>query len=161
MKSVLVYIAGPVTKGDTSDNVVKAHQAAMALIRCGVPCICPHDTCFWGNSLLVNRAMGGPRHSFVPDVMKGVADWYGMDLMILARCDALLRLSGESEGADNEVARAKELGFPIFHSVEEAVAWANEREAERLEQSQSRSSSQEKPDGKEARQEAPKQAAPQ
>jgi hypothetical protein len=33
---------------------------------------------------------------------------------LLARCDALLRIPGESRGADLDVARAKELGLPVY-----------------------------------------------
>lgn len=33
-------------------------------------------------------------------------------------CDAVLRLAGESEGADAEVALAKELGIPVYYSVD-------------------------------------------
>lgn len=36
--------------------------------------------------------------------------------------DALLRLPGESKGADMEVARANEIGVPVYHSIEELQA---------------------------------------
>jgi hypothetical protein len=32
-------------------------------------------------------------------------------------CDAILRLPGESAGADEEVKLAKELGKPVFYSI--------------------------------------------
>jgi hypothetical protein len=38
---------------------------------------------------------------------------------LLARCDALLRIAGESRGADLDVARARELGLPVFRDVNE------------------------------------------
>lgn len=33
---------------------------------------------------------------------------------LIARCDALLRIPGESRGADLDVARAQELGLPVY-----------------------------------------------
>lgn len=38
---------------------------------------------------------------------------------LLERCDAVLRLSGESKGADADVARARALGLPVFTSIDE------------------------------------------
>jgi len=38
---------------------------------------------------------------------------------LLACCDAVLRIPGESRGADLEVARARRLGLPIFTDVSE------------------------------------------
>lgn len=49
--------------------------------------------------------------------------WYQMDLVIVAHCDGLLRLPGESVGADLEVAEARRLSLPVFFSVDEVVNW--------------------------------------
>jgi len=38
---------------------------------------------------------------------------------LLGRCDAVLRIAGESRGADLDVTRARELGLPIYHDVSE------------------------------------------
>ena len=38
---------------------------------------------------------------------------------LLQHCDAVLRLPGESRGADQDVAIAQERGLPIFHQVED------------------------------------------
>ena len=38
---------------------------------------------------------------------------------LLERCDAVLRLPGESRGADLDVARARELGLPVYFSIDE------------------------------------------
>ena len=38
---------------------------------------------------------------------------------ILAKCDAVLRLEGESKGADEDVRVAKERGLPIFFQLED------------------------------------------
>ena len=47
--------------------------------------------------------------------------WLRWGLAILARCDAVVRLPGESAGADREVALATALGKPVYLSVEEAI----------------------------------------
>lgn len=38
---------------------------------------------------------------------------------LLAHCDAVLRLPGESTGADNDVRIARERGIPVYHSIAE------------------------------------------
>lgn len=41
---------------------------------------------------------------------------------LLQHCDAVLRLPGESAGADNDVAIALERGLPVYHRIEEIPA---------------------------------------
>jgi hypothetical protein len=38
---------------------------------------------------------------------------------LLQHCDAVLRLPGESTGADNDVRIAHERGIPVYHSIDE------------------------------------------
>jgi hypothetical protein len=38
---------------------------------------------------------------------------------LLQRCDAVLRLPGESRGADQDVAIAEARGIPVYHSLDE------------------------------------------
>ena len=47
--------------------------------------------------------------------------WMEITTSWLAQCDALIRLSGESRGADLEVKLAEGMGIPWFHSVDELV----------------------------------------
>ena len=44
---------------------------------------------------------------------------YPVAARLLTRCDAVLRIPGESKGADQDVRIARERGLPVFHSVEE------------------------------------------
>lgn len=37
---------------------------------------------------------------------------------LLSRCDAVLRIAGASRGADLDVARARELGLPVYFDVD-------------------------------------------
>ena len=44
---------------------------------------------------------------------------YPVARRLLRRCDAVLRIAGESRGADQDVALARELGLPVFTDVSE------------------------------------------
>jgi len=44
-------------------------------------------------------------------------DWMELDETWLLACHGVLRLDGESEGADREVALAKERGIPVFYDT--------------------------------------------
>lgn len=97
---MIVYIAGPYTKGDVAQNVRNAILAADHLIGEGhVPYI-PHLTHFW--------------HLLSP---KPYEFWIDYDLLWLEKCDCILRLQGESAGADMEVVEATRLGKPVYHSI--------------------------------------------
>lgn len=124
MRDVLVYVAGPISKGDLLDNVRRAHEAGMSLLKAGLSAIVPHGSCFWGHTvtpcgkgLAAELSPHGTTH----------ADWLGVDLEIVRRCDAVLRLPGESKGADLEVGQALRLGLPVFFSVEEVISWVKWR----------------------------------
>lgn len=115
----LVYVAGPISQGDTLANVAQAHAAGLALLRAGLAAIVPHGSCFWGHQptacglgLVPSAHVDGLTH----------ADWVAMGLEVVRRCDAVVRLPGLSVGADLETAEARERGLPVFASVEEAVA---------------------------------------
>ena len=49
-------------------------------------------------------------------------DWLAVDFAWVEVSDALLRLPGDSVGADAEVRLASRLQIPLLHSVEEVVA---------------------------------------
>jgi hypothetical protein len=86
------------------DNIRNALDAADVLLNSGCTPIVPHLTYFW--------AMVHPHP---------VEDWLRMDMELLEVCDAVLRLPGKSEGADKEVARAREVGIPVFHNIPEVL----------------------------------------
>ncbi len=51
-------------------------------------------------------------------------DWIDLDLEWVKSCDCLLRLDGESKGADMEVALAESLGIPVFKTLYGLYKWA-------------------------------------
>ena len=97
-----VYIAGPYTVGDVALNVRNAILAAEELRWRGYVPSVPHLTHLW--------------HLVCPHE---VQFWYDYDLEWLKKCDCLLRLPGESKGADREEAWAERWGMPVYHSMEE------------------------------------------
>lgn len=46
-----------------------------------------------------------------------------MDLALIPRMDAVLRLPGESNGADGETALAQQLGIPVCEGWSALDAW--------------------------------------
>jgi hypothetical protein len=96
-----IYIAGPYTKGDVAVNVRNAYEAANRLADLGFAPFVPHATHFW--------------HMLFP---RPYEFWLELDNQFLPLCAAVLRLSGESSGADNEVNLAETLGIPVFTSIE-------------------------------------------
>ena len=99
-----VYIAGPYTIGDTAINVRNSIKVANALADLGFAPYVPHFTHFW--------------HMMYP---RDYQFWLDLDNQFLPCCDAVLRIPGESNGADKEVGYALELGIPIFYSLNELV----------------------------------------
>lgn len=129
-RHILIYVAGPISRGDLMENVRKAHEAGVALLKAGFSVIVPHGSCFWGNATGTCSVAGvpWPPTAFVPEVLPSGTthdDWYKMDLEIVSRCDGVLRLEGESVGADLEVEQARRLGLPVFSCVEDVITWAS------------------------------------
>lgn len=98
-----VYIAGPMSKGDTVDNLSAALKAMRELVRLGYAPLCPQLSFF--------------AEPFMREFTHG--DWLGIDLPWVAVADVVLRLPGESVGADMEVAKARQASIPIVSSIEE------------------------------------------
>lgn len=91
----LVYVAGPITR-DPFGCVRQAIGAYNALREQGcVPFL--------------------PQLSVIHEMVEHVPydEWLSYDFDMIRHCDALLRLDGESPGADLEVAFARSLGIPV------------------------------------------------
>jgi len=96
-KPPLVYIAGPYTRPDPIANTRRMVRIADALLPLGVTPLVPHMTLLW--HLVRPRPYGF---------------WLEYDLRLVERCDVLLRVPGESRGADAEVVHARELQIPVL-----------------------------------------------
>lgn len=109
---MLTYIAGPFSQGNTDANVRRAINAAAELDLHGIFSIVPHRN-------RLDELLGHERP---------YARWLAEDLDILVRCDAVLRIEGESPGADCECDTAEAAGIPVFTDVGALVAFRNKRE---------------------------------
>lgn len=129
-----VYIAGPISKGDLAANLNQATAAFVALAKAGFAPFCPHWSVYSKPAIETCLTSAIPSEPVVycyatrngNDEMTH-ADWIGIDLPWVAVSDAVLRLPGESAGADAETAHADSLGIPVFHSVAALVAALAER----------------------------------
>jgi nucleoside 2-deoxyribosyltransferase len=120
----VVYVAGPISRGDLCHNINQANRAFKELAEAGLAPLVPHWSCFSGGALV--SASGGSVFAFATVGGCGLphAEWIELDLAFVERSDALLRLPGESVGADAEVAHATAKGIPVFTSVEDVIRWA-------------------------------------
>jgi hypothetical protein len=101
-----VYIASPYSVGDPETNVRRQIDAADELINAG----------FYPYLPLLSHY----QHIIHPHDYE---TWVRLDNAWVSSCDALLRLPGESKGADDEVMLAFKWGLPIYHSVEDLVKY--------------------------------------
>lgn len=102
MTNIRVYVAGPMTKGDYMMNVRAAVDAAQVLRDLGFFPYMPQMTTLW--HMTYHRAY---------------EDWMVQDFEWLTACHALLRLPGESSGADREMGFAVAHAIPVFHSIDD------------------------------------------
>lgn len=102
LNGVRVYVAGPYTNPDPVVNTRAAIQAGDVLLRHGFVPFVPHLTLLF--------------HLVCP---RPYEDWLALDNAWIETCHAMIRLPGQSSGADKEVALAKNLGMPIFGSADD------------------------------------------
>ena len=99
-----IYVAGPISKGkawpvNLRDGIDAGHQ----LWKHGLFPYIPHLNFLW---------------EFAYPEICNLETMLEIDLAFLEVCDALLRLPGESAGADREEAFAVEHGIPVYYSIE-------------------------------------------
>jgi hypothetical protein len=115
---MLILIAGPYRSGTgddpqkMADNLHRLEAASWPLFKAGhIPMIGE-----WV-ALPVWRAGGG---AHLGDQLYDEV-FYPTAARLLALCDAVLRLPGESRGADNDVRLARERGLPIYYDLAEVL----------------------------------------
>lgn len=105
---IRVYVAGPYSSHPETgtNNAIDAGDMILAL---GFIPYVPHLSHFWDK-----------RHPHSWET------WMALDYHWLHLCNALLRLPGDSRGADQEEVWARGANIPVFYSVEELVKWADQ-----------------------------------
>lgn len=118
-KPKLILIAGPYASGTDGDpelmarNLKRLEEAAWPIFRAGhIPMIGE-----WvALPVLESAGASGPTDPLASEVMYPTAD------RLLQHCDAVMRLPGESRGADQDVAIAEARGIPVYRSLDEIPA---------------------------------------
>lgn len=125
----MIYIAAPISRGDLCHNINQATRAFEELARAGLAPLCPQWSCFSGGALVAPTS--GQVYALASAAGCGLShrEWIEIDLVFVERSDAVLRLPGESVGADMEVAHAHKIGCPVFEDVRDVIRWAKESEA--------------------------------
>ena len=108
MKKLKVFISSPYTLGDKEENVKKSLEVANILIKKGFLPFAP---------LIYHY-----QHLLFPQTEEV---WLAFDIDWMLECDVVLRLPGESVGADNEVKVAKENNIPVFYDIESLIEYRN------------------------------------
>ena len=101
-----VYVAGPIGAGNIMPRVETAIEVGEQVATAGFAPFIPHLLVFWS-------------HRYQHDY----EFWMAQDFAWLGACDACLRMSGASPGADREVAWCEANGVPVFRSLDELIAW--------------------------------------
>ena len=100
---IKVYVSGPYSK-HMVDGTRNAIFAAEELRKAGYLPFVPHLSLLW------DLILPSPYE-----------EWMKYDMDWVRECDCLLRLPGESPGADREVILAHKIGIPVFHTVKEVI----------------------------------------
>jgi len=112
----LILIAGPYRSGTADDpalmqrNLERLQEAAWPIFAAGhLPMIGE-----WvALPVLSSAGANGPLDPLAEQVMYPTAE------RLLMHCTAVLRLPGESKGADQDVAIAQDRGLPIYYRLED------------------------------------------
>lgn len=98
------YVAGPIGANDDAraGKITAALDAGVELLRLGFAPFVPH---LWAAANLN------------ADGVASYEQWMDYDFAWLQQCQMVLRIPGDSPGADREVAEAQRLGLPVVYSV--------------------------------------------
>lgn len=126
MKPLLILVAGPYRSGTDdvpermTENLRRLESVTLTIFRAGhIPMIGE-----WV-ALPLLRLAGGQR--------PGDAAWqeilYPVANRLITRCDAVLRLPGESKGADEDVRLAQKLGLAVYYRLEDVPGCGQKEQA--------------------------------
>lgn len=118
-KPLIILIAGPYRSGTNddpelmADNLRKMEEAALPIFRAGhIPVIGE-----WLALPLLKQA-----GSKLPGDEAYQEISYPVSRRILAKCDAILRIAGESRGADGDVEMARQQGIKVYYQLDDIIA---------------------------------------
>lgn len=97
-----VYVAGAISKGDLMVNIRRAVDAGAKIIDAGHEAFVPHMSCYFN---IIH-----PFH---------YERWMTWDFAWIEVCHALVRIPGESSGADREMVFARDHNIPVYLGVDD------------------------------------------
>ena len=113
---MLILIAGPYRSG-TNDDAALMQNNLRALESVALPLFRK------GHVPMIGEWVALPLIHLAGSQQPGDEAWeeiqYPVAHRLLEKCDAVLRIEGNSKGADNDVKLAKERGLPIYYHIEE------------------------------------------
>ena len=116
---MMILVAGPYRSGTGGDpllierNLQRLQQTALEVYKLGhMPMIGE-----WAALPLAHQAGSTALGDAISEQFL-----YPAAARLLSHCDAVLRIEGESHGADGDVRRAGELGLQVFYSLAELSA---------------------------------------
>lgn len=117
----MILIAGPYRSGTNDDpklmeqNLRKLEDAALPLFRAGHLPVIGEWFALPLLKVADSKFPGDPAYNEI---------LYPVAARIIKRCDAILRLKGESNGADEDVRLAKIMGLPVYYDLKEVPGLA-------------------------------------
>lgn len=109
---IKVYIAGPITKPDPKKNAILAIKYADQLLNLGYAPFLPQLCVFWQEH---------GEHRDDGSYGAGYETWMNWAFEWIRQCNVLLRIPGESLGADREVAFAQSLRIQVCFSIKDLL----------------------------------------
>jgi len=117
-KPLTILVAGPYRSGTNDNpelmrqNLERLEASALKLFRAGhIPLIGE-----W-LALPLLKIAGSKKPG--DEIYKEIS--YPVAHRLITKCDAILRIKGESTGADNDVKIARELGLSVYYHIEEII----------------------------------------
>ncbi len=117
-KQLTILIAGPYRSGTNDDpvlmqqNLERLESAALTLFRAGhIPLIGE----WLALPLLKIAGSKKPGDEIYQEISYPVAH------RLITKCDAILRMEGNSTGADNDVKVAQQLGLPVYYHIGDII----------------------------------------
>jgi len=117
-KPLTILVAGPYRSGTNDDpelmqqNLERLETAALTLFRAGhIPLIGE----WLALPLLKVAGSKKPGDELYQEISYPVAH------RLITKCDAILRMEGNSTGADNDVKVAQQLGLPVYYHIEDII----------------------------------------
>lgn len=133
-----VYVAGPISKPTTVDglyhNIKQADDATAELMQVGIAVFNPMLSVYLGGCYVESNDLTGQREVLAEANRKANDQfrafqhhqWLAMDFAWIDASHGLLRLPGESVGADAEVKHAHRRNLPVFYSVADCIEFFRE-----------------------------------